>query len=242
MAGNEARKEQVLNGAWLRVEAGDFYSRGSVNFKAVAQASDLASSGVFPINNLVSDRGWYVAPYSSTINESSSKWFSKFKTKSSLPAGKLPLVNGVYFQSGNYTIDQNTIPTALATTQNLAAVIFIESDLTINKDFSLDKTSGYVFVMGKDLRTYKNVDNIAGYYIVDGKIDTGYNGNDGEQLKVNGGLVGNGDWHLGKSLSANKNLTTPAEVITFPINYFVNRNLINLITGGSKFIWTEVAP
>ena len=242
MAGNEARKEQVLNGAWLRVESGDFYSKGGINFKAEAEASDLISSGTFPINNLVSDRGWYVAPYSSTISETYSKWFSKFKTKSHLPAGKLPLVNGVYFQSGNYTIDQNTIPTVLATTQNLAAVIFIEDDLTINKDFFLDKTSGYVFVIGKDLRTYKKVDNIAGYYIVDGKIDTGYNGNDGEQLKINGGLVGNGDWHLGKSLSANKNLTTPAEIITFPINYFVNRNLINLITGGSKFIWTEVAP
>ena len=63
-----------------------------------------------------------------------------------------------------------------------------------------------------------------------------------QQLKVSGGLVGNGDWHLGKSLTANKNLTTPAEVIAFPINYFVNKNLINLITGGSKFIWTEVAP
>jgi len=242
MAGNEARKEQVLNGAWLRVEGGDFYSRGSVNFKAQAQASDLVSSGTFPINNLVSDKNWYVAPYASTLNETYSKWFSKFKTKSPLPAGKLPLVNGVYFQSGNYTIDLNTIPAGLATAQNLAAVIFIKEDLTINKNFSLDKSSAYLFVIGKDLRIDKKVDNIAGYYIVDGKIDTGYNGNDGEQLKVSGGLVGNGDWHLGKSLTANKNLTTPAEVIAFPINYFVNKNLINLITGGSKFIWTEVAP
>lgn len=244
MAGNESYKLQLLFGPWLQTSGGDFHSQGAISFSSTGASKDVVSSKISPINNMTSDNNWYLTPYDmASVGVNYNSLYTKLSSPTTpLPGGKLPLLSGSYLVNGDFTIDNNTLPANLSTTQNFGAVVFINGRLTINLDYGLHNSSGIVFIVKNDLLLDRAVDNLAGFFIVDGNINISYNGNNSNQLNLNGSLVGNGTWRLGKNLGGTNNVANAAEKFNYQPSYLNNKDLINLLTVNPTYSWSEVAP
>lgn len=243
MAGNESYKLQLLFGPWISI-TGDFHSQGAVNFSTQGNVDYLVSSKISPINNMISAKGWYTAPYDIPLsNMSYAYWYSRLGSPTTgLPSGDLPSVKGVFRVNNDFTIDSNTLPAGLSTAQNFGAVVFINGSLTINTNFSLHPSSGIVFIVRDNLRTSRTVDAVSGFYIVDDNVDFSYNGNNNHQLVLTGGVVGSGTWRFGKNIGGTGNVGTAAERFIQNPGYLANRDLTGYLSTAASYQWTEVAP
>lgn len=243
LAGNESYKIQLLFGPWMQTSGGDLHSQGDISFSAQG-ASDYLVSSKGSINNMTSNQNWYTAGYdlASAAVSYNALYVKLGSPGTALPNGKLPKVKGSYFVNGDYTIDSGTIPSGLSTTKNFGAVVFVKGTLTINQNYSLDPSAGIVFVTRDGISSDKGVNSFAGFFITDGKVDLGYNGNNSTQLVITGSLVGNSAWHFGKNLGGAANIGSASEKINFQPSYLSNKDLVDLLTVNPTYSWTEVAP
>jgi hypothetical protein len=244
LAGNESYKLQLLFGPWIDIEGGSLHSQGQISFAGPGTTDYLVSSGVNPIINMASSRNWQLTPYSMPLNNMSySYWYSKLGSPTlSLPGGDLPTVKGVYRVNGDFTIDNGTIPSNLSTAQNFGAIIFVNGSLNINNDFSLHPSSDLVFIVRDTLRSSRTVDLIHGFFIVDDDVDLSYNGNNGDQLVLIGGIVGSGNWRFGKNIGGSDNVGTPAEKFVAKPAILANKDIVEYLSNAPNYQWTEVAP
>ncbi len=244
VAGNESYKLQLLFGPWVEMKGASTHSQGAINFSAEGNADYLVSSGGTPINNLVSNAGWYSPSYTMPLtNMSYDYWYTKLGSPTtSLPAGRLPTVAGVYRVDSDFTIDSGTVPSGLSTTQNFGAVIFVNGRLSVNDDYSLHPSSGLVFIVKDNFRTRSSVNNISGFFIVDDDIDISYNGNNSLLFTLTGGVVGSGNWRFGKNLGGQSNTAGPSERFVFQPSYLSNKDLIRYLSVAPNYQWAEVAP
>lgn len=244
LAGNESYRLQLLFGPWLQTSGGDFHSQGAISFSTQGRSSYTVSSKISPITNMVSDNGWLLSPLdlASAAASYDALYLKLGSPQTALPGGKLPTVKGSYFVNGDFTIDSGTIPAGLATTKNFGAVVFINGRLSVNSNYSLDPSSGIVFITKNGLQTEKAVDSFAGFIITDGNIDISYNGNDTQQLVFNGSLVGNGNWRFGKNLGGDENIGSASENLNYQPGYLSNKDLVDLLTVNPTYSWNEVAP
>jgi hypothetical protein len=136
-------------------------------------------------------------------------------------------------------VDNQTIPNGpggdLASTPNLAAVVFVGGNLVISRDLEVDPSSVLLFIVGGDVRVDKNVERVDASFIADGTFDTSYDGSPPqEQISINGSVAAN-QLILRRSLAGQANQDTPAEVFNY------SAQIINLAPylGEGEMSWRE---
>lgn len=238
LSGNDATKDVCINGAWFRA-TGDVGSRAAVTLSS-AGASDNSDGVIFSastIGNFTSSSGWYVTNYLLPQKMSYDEWFSTYPTDTLLPSGKLPKTSGIFINNGSFTISSSTLPSSFSSAI-FSAIVYINGDLTINTDFSIRDSSALVFIVNGDARVDKNVKNISGFFIVNGQIDTSYNGNSGSALTVKGSLAAD-TLIIARSLKGKENSNDPAVDIIYQPIYLTS---LNSILGSEMISWQEITP
>lgn len=232
-----------LFGPWLKVTSnGDIYARGGIGGLGVLPAGEYTTHGVIAagssINNVQTFYNWLVSPYqhaspTSPMLSDLVPRYDKIRSKAvNLPANKLPSVAGVYSYPGNYTIDQNSITSAF-TSSVFSAIIIIEGNLNINRNFNLNSGTAVAFLVTGNIIYSKDVTQSSGVFIAAGNINT--NGSiDADSkdstLTHKGSFVAGNNLIFGRDLGKNKNDADPAEIIEFPISYLVNPLFANLFS------------
>jgi len=236
--------DQHLFGAWMKTLGGDVYSQGNIAMSA--SGPDPGAEGVIAttgtqVDNFSAAQNWVVKSYSPLVRLSYAEWLEKFPTTTPLPYGRLPLTSGRFFAgSGDFVVDNQTIPAGpggdLASTEDLAAVVFVGGNLVVNTDFEIYPSSVLLFIVGGDVRIAKNVEKVGASFISEGSFDTSYNGSPPQKQLVTEGLVVANEFVLRRSLSGDDNLTEPAEVFEY------SGNVINLAPylGEGAISWREV--
>lgn len=253
MAGNEVIKERALLAAWLSTKNGNVHSNGGINFSSTGSEANgeyIVSSTTAPIVNFTSEKDWLVSPYDTVSSLNYQYFLGKSPSSPTLPLGRLPTTSGFFINASDcdqntrdFTVDSNVIPSGYENVQNLAAIVLICGDLTVKNSFNLHPTSSLIFAVKGKVKISKKVETMAGFYISDGEINSSYDGNDGNGLTLYGGLVSNGGFDFRtRSLKDKLNLTNPAETFVLQPQYLINKELIDLLVGNSKYIWQEVAP
>ncbi|MCL5411288.1 MAG: hypothetical protein M1150_00915 [Patescibacteria group bacterium] len=239
MAGNTSTREFAINAPWLQTSGGDVHSEVGINMQTSSgnNASFVVSAPV--ITNFISSNNWLVSPYSGLAFLDYSYWSNKMNPSKNLVGGKLPQTagSGTYLVNSDYIIDQNTHPSSSA---SFTAVVFINGDLYINNDFSVNANSAIVFVVKKDVKVRKQVRNMVGVYFADGKINTSYNGSGEDQLTVKGSMAAKAGFDLNRG-STEENGSTSSEFIQYQPTYLMNSDLAKLFST-SNYIWQEVVP
>lgn len=215
--------DQNLFGAWMKTTGGDVYSQGNILMSA--SGPDPGAEGVIvttgsQVDNFSAAQNWTVKSYPPLIRLSYAEWLEKFPTTTPLPYGRLPLESGRFFAGdGDFIVDSQTVPSGpggdLASTQNLAAVIFVGGNLIVNLDSEVHPTSVLLFIVGGDVRIAKNVEKVGASFLLDGTFDTSYDGTPPQKQLMVEGLAVAGQFVFRRSLSGNGNLTEPAEVFEY---------------------------
>lgn len=247
LAGNESTSEFCLNGAWLKTTGGDVHAEAGYNFKVgapEAMGEYLVSSGTNSTDNFSSKNGWYLISNSQKeISLSYDDWYGKLNYPGvSLPDGKLPTVSGVYYVDGDLSIDNNTIPTNYNQKENIGAVIFVKHNLNVEEDLITSPSTNLIFIVKNEIKIKKKIRELSGFFLVDGKIDIGYDGKGEEPFTLYGSFVSDKEFRFGKALKGKKNLTEPAEILTYQPQYLLNKDLIRLLSTKEEYFWTEVSP
>lgn len=237
-AGSESTKDICLNGAWLKVN-GDTYAGEGINMGA-AGAEDNSDGLIITPGNLVSNfsssNNWIIANYSSTWNLPAYEGLLQ-KFPSLTPMTVLPKISGNFVVDGNFTVDNATIPSGLPTA-NFGAVVFIDGDLVIKKNYSLGNGGALIFIVNGDLLIDKEVEDVAGFFIVSGRFDSAYNGGGAtEALTLRGGLAAQ-EIILSRSLKSD-NEEEPAEMVNFEPKYYL---LLGKAFSSYRISWQEVSP
>ncbi len=235
--------DQNLFGAWMETTGGDVYAGGNITMNASGpdpNAEGVVVTSGSGIVNFSSSHGWSVKSYPPLSRLTYAEWLEKFPTTTPLPYGRLPLVSGRYFAGGgDFVLDSQTIPSGpggdLASTTDLAAVIFVGGNLIINTDFEVQRTSVLLFIVGGDVRIAKGVEKVGASFLADGDLDTSYNGSPPQKQLVVKGLAAANSFVFRRSLSGDDNLTEPAEIFEYP------GNIINLAPylGEGAMSWKE---
>ena len=235
--------DQNLFGAWMMTTGGDVYAGGNISMNA--SGPDPGAEGVIvttgsQIENFSAAQNWTVKSYPPILRMTYDEWLEKFPTTTPLPYGRLPLESGRYFAGGgDFVIDNQTIPGGpgpdLASTENLAAVIFVGGDLIVSSDLEVHPTSVLLFIVGGDVRVDKGVEKLDASFLPDGTFDTSYNGSPPQKQLVVKGLVAANQVVLRRGLVGNGNLTEPAEVFEY------QAKIINLAPyiGEGAISWVE---
>jgi hypothetical protein len=241
MAGLQSTKQYALMAPWMQTSGGDIFSDGNIDMTTEGSPS---SNGVVmtnsnTINNLTSSQGWYVRDYNYAIQSYYMDYYNKLGSSAQALPSTLPTTSGIYY-STDLNITSTKLPAALATTQNLALVIFVYGDLYIDTNVTLHSTSSIVWVASDDLGIKNSVTRADGFFISGGDFSSSYNGGSSNQLTINGGVLSLGDLEFPRSLSGTTNLTTPAEVINYNPSILINYNMLNLFRVSPNLTWKEV--
>jgi hypothetical protein len=248
LAGNQGSSQYCLNSPWIKTTKGDVHAElGYVSSSPPTgqySAEYIVSAGSGSLSSFSSSRNWYLNNYSQpSIRPTYNDLFGKIGSRAvSLPSGKLPTASGIYLVNSEFTIDNTTIPTGLVDVQNLGAVVFINGELTINKDYTLHPSSGIVFVVSDEMEVADSVNNIAGFFLVDESINLSSHHGTSQAITITGSLVSGEGYSLSRELPGNQNQSTPAVVINLSPSYLFNQSLISYISGEVKYSWQEVAP
>ncbi len=236
--------DQNLFGAFMRTTGGDVYSRGNIVMSA--SGPDPGAEGVVaatesPMENFSAAQNWVAKSYPPISRMAYGEWQEKFPTATPLPYGRLPLQSGRYFAgAGDFVLDSQTIPSgpggALASTENLAAVIFVGGNLIVNTDFEVQRTSVLLFIVGGDVRVAKSVEKLDGSFLCDGGFDTSYYGSPPQNSWWLRAWSPPAVFPFRRSLSGDDNLTEAAEVFNY------QAKIINLAPyiGEGSISWKEI--
>ena len=236
--------DQDLLGAWLKTTGGDVYSGGDIDMPAVGpgpSAEGVVMISGSSIDGFSSSSNGEIRSYPPIPRTTYTDWLEKFPTATPLPYGRLPLESGRYFAGeGDFVVDAQTIPAGpggdLASTEDLAAVIFVGGDLIINDDLEVHPTSVLLFIVGGDVKISQDVVLVDGSFLFDGSFDTSYDGIPPQEQLVVNGLAAGGEFIFRRSLAEDGNLTQAAEVFNY------QPKIINLAPylGEGAVSWREV--
>lgn len=233
IAGNESiSPEFSINAPWVYATNFDIGSNNDIsinskfNIDGVAQAKgDIV--GVDTVSGIT------VKNYLNSTDLSAQSLITQgvFMT---LPENKLPETSGRYKFVGNMTLDNKTLNDY--DTKTICSVVAIDGSLTISKDYSLnDSSSCLIFFITGNLAISSNVNDVEGFFIVDGTFNTT---SSNKMLTLKGGVVAN-NISLFRSLSGKSNLTDPSEYFDYDLNLLFNASGLVSSTNESTY-WYEL--
>jgi hypothetical protein len=246
IAGNVSEQKVCIFGAWTQTVGGDIFSVGPIAMQSGAtqtSATDIVGSGG-TITNFNSSNNWYTPNYATntTLDDIDyTHFYPKVSAQAQqLPGGRIPGISGYYHYNGNLTISSTVLSGVASNIQNVAVILFVNGDVTINTNINLHPSTVLMIVALGDITFDKSVTSVSGIFVSDGEIDTAYNGNTTPQITVNGMMYSLNGITLSRSLTNQDNNTMPAEKLKYMPSYLLNRNLLTLISGTSKYIWKEL--
>ena len=151
----------------------------------------------------------------------------------------LPISDGVYSKNSNLTIDTATIPSNFSTS-HFKTIIFVNGDLTINKNLILTSDSTLLFVVSGDIKIDKAVTEIDSALISDKNIYTAYNATAGDvttTLMLKGVFIAD-KFVFQRTLQGTDNTKTSSEEFTYEPKY-VNAMKTYLGTNAVKWVQTD---
>lgn len=244
VAGSASSRDFCLNSAWFELKGGDLHSVGNISPSSLAVTDWLATTPG-AIGNLSSSAGWLHPGYTLgwSLGDLYNKWRGLYYSGAqTLPGGKLPASGTAYYKvTGDFVIDGNTLPANLSS-QIVNAVIFVDGNLEIGTNFSMNPASAYVFVVAGEVEIDGRVTDIAGFYLSKEKFETVSGGSNNNPLTINGAAWSMAGFDLERDLGKSKNTNTPAERFILPAGVFLNQSLKDLLTGEIQIGWTEVGP
>jgi len=179
VAGNEVTKEYCINGPWIKTSGGGKI-RANYGINMTTESPESNSDGIVESGNSVieffSTGTNYKAKNTAPLENRSydSLWNL---TSNQTEIYDLNTNSGVFYINGSYTI--NNVPNQLNSTV-FTQVIFINGDLTINKDIVIDKNSSLLFIVKGDVKIGKNVQKVHSAIITDKNLYTAYNNDTNE--------------------------------------------------------------
>jgi len=238
MAGNMAETDVCINGAWVQISSGLVGSRADIEMNAHgsdANTSDLIHAGGAYISNFTSSEGWVLRNYAMDSPWGYDDWLNYLPDRTLVTT--LPTTDGIYIISGSYDISTSTLPSEWSSS-SLSLVVFIDGDLRIRDDVRLNSEGAVAFIISGDLLVAGSVENVDGFYIVNGNFNSSYNGgNNRPPLTVTGGVVAD-SFLLPRSLSDYDNITLPAETFVSNPKYY---DLLRFYLGGGNAVfWQEL--
>lgn len=227
MAGNTSTKDYCINGPWVRIR-GEAIVRSNHDIDMVAEPEGDNTDGLISIggstsNFFTSTRNWEVMgeppPSSHTYAE---YWNMVTSSKTDITGGDLVSADGVYYTTGNYTIDNQAIPNDFNTT-TLSQIVFIDGDLTIDVNVNISDTAAVMFIVSGNVNIDQGVDLLEAAIIADGDIFTAYNAAEGAHTKTLEwyGLLQGDRIYFQRTLQGTNNEDTPAEDIVYEAKYLV---------------------
>lgn len=239
MAGNTGTKDICINGSWIQAVGGDIYSGAGITMQT-AGMEDNADGVVYTANNILenfsTESSLIVTEYEKDIKPTFESFYNRFLPRA-VVVTELPSQSGVYLIESSFTIDNGTIPSDLDTA-DFGAVVLVDGDLTINRDYEFGSDSGIVFVVFGDVCVDKNVEETHGFFIADGNFNTCYNGGSNVGAWTLYGSIVADSIGFPRSLHGESaSMQNPAEKIIFQPKYF---DLVNTLLGISDYSWEEV--
>lgn len=237
IAGNQSSKTICINGTWFKTDGGgDVGSRGIISMGTTApedNSDGALIAGGSVISNF-SSSSFSVSDYLMPPKPTYLDWQFDFGAPTTTDV--FPSIDGVYIVNSDFTFAANTLPGDVDTAL-FSNVVFINGTLTINRDFTFGDDSATLFIVSGDVLVDKNVNQISGFYLIDGQFNSAYNGGSNiAELEVFGGVVAD-TIVLPRSLSGRQNESDPAEIFHFLPSYFL---LLEQFFQRGAMTWREV--
>lgn len=242
LAGNTSTKNFCINGPWIRVRGeGIVRANGWIDMVAEPEGDNtdgLIEVGGNTIDFFTSSRDLYVKNSSTpAIYTYDDYWNLTDATKTEL-TGDLLSQDGIFYYSGDYTIENKTVPNSYDDTP-FSQVVFIDGDLYIEDPVEVDNDAAALFIVSGDVNIQKKVDTIGIGIIGDGTVYTAYDISEGEStgtLEFNGLLHGD-TIQLQRTLQGTNNDDTPSEDFVYEPKYLVK---LREFFGRNNVSWISV--
>lgn len=257
LAGNESDSGiQSIEGPWLQIVGADLYSAANINMPVPAPApfqnSDSLVCTTGSITNFSTSSNLRVDSYQHSllnlVGESPIRavvpTYDELKAQAlSLPGNRLPSQSGIYRYAGDYVIDSHSITPGFE--KNVVNIVLIvEGNLSIQKDYELDNLSGLILLVEGDVKVQGKVQNVEGFFILNGKFYSNSDHKQEKQLVLKGGVIAFDGFELARDLGRTghpTNSEAPAEKIVVKPHYFLNSELAGLLKGKkTTYLWREI--
>ena len=253
MAGNISNSPVLtVAGAWMKSNGGgDIYVKDGISLSSSAIAGEYNGDGLVCVGNSLIEMFTSSVPYEvknyEIVDENNITGifpdFTQIKQRATpLPGGKMPDHNGLFIYNGDYTMDQNSMPSGFQGGV-WSAVVIIDGDLSIKKEFEIKPESRLIFIVTGDIEILGSVGKISGAFFTDGIFNTNSDNKGGQKLIFSGSVMAEDNIVLGRDLGRKgnpNNTTTPAELITYQPKYLFD-SLLGEYLGGSQLTmqWVE---
>ena len=227
MAGNEAVKDFCINGPWIKVTGGGIV-RANHNIDMLSEADDkntdgLIEAGGTSVSFFTSDKNWKVTQSDIPEDHSYNYYWNNVSSSKTQITTQLATGSAVYYKTGDFTINQQSVPSSYDTA-TFNQIVFINGNLTIDKDISVGSNSAALFIVSGNVSINKTVNNIGAAIFSNGQISTAYNLSEGETsstlfLK---GMYAADKFNFQRTLQGTNNASTPSEDFTYEPKYLMN--------------------
>ena len=240
LAGNMAVKEYCINGPWIKV-SGEGVVGSLAGINMVAEALDDNTDGLIEVGNtnvsfFTSSRDFVVKNQVFDTNFD----YDTYRNSAQNPAtlgGTLPTSSGIYLVDGNFTVGNSQVPSNY-NNRVFNAVVFVNGDLTIEKDIEINVGSALLFIVNGDVRIMKSVSKAQFGVIADGTLFTAYDIEEGDAaptlyLK---GIYSANVIRLQRTLQGTGNEKNPSEDFTYEPKYitkladYIGKNAVQWLT------------
>ena len=241
VAGNISSKDFCINGPWIKFR-GEGAVRTNQNIDMIAESDEHNTDGLIElggvsINFFTSSRNWIVKQSTIPANFTFSSLLSMAGSYTTL-AGPLQTGSDVYHVSGDYELNNTNIPNNYDN-DIFNQVVFIDGNLLITDDITIDDSSTALFIVSGNVEIEKRVENVGVAIFTDQELFTAYEISEGEATKT---LNFNGIYMADKftfqrTLQGTGNEKYPASNFIFEPKYIMQ---LRGYFGKNHIIWRSI--
>ncbi|MBI2414807.1 hypothetical protein HYV31_03160 [candidate division WWE3 bacterium] len=242
VAGNDVSKDFCINGPWIKIRGeGIVGSNNNIDMLSEPEGDNtdgLVQVGSYAIDFFTSSKDWYLKNVTIPTTYNYDKYNSIIKSSKTSFTGSLPTTSGTFIYNGDYEIKNTTLPNNYSSSI-FTQVIFVNGDLTISKDVTLNSKSVVLFIVKDDVKIEKSVNNVHLGLFADGDIYSAYNmveGGTSSTLNLKGMFHGD-QIILQRTLQGTNNDTSPSEDFTYEPKYLVK---LKSLFGKNTVNWESV--
>lgn len=226
MAGNSRTKDYCINGPWIKFRGeGIVHSNSYIDMLAEPEGDNtdgLIEIVQNTIDFFTSSKDWDVrnTPVPQTYNYTLLWEITDPKTE--ITDNKLKSSSGVFLINGNFTIENQSIPSGYASS-TFSQIVFVNGDLTISKGIGISDSSTALFIVNGDVKIDKNVNEAGVAILADGSFYTAHNVGEDEtaQTLELAGIFSADKFVFQRTLQGTNNDDFPSEDFTFEPKYLV---------------------
>lgn len=235
MAGNEAYKEFVINGPWIKLR-GEGIVKSENGIDMLSEAEGDNSDGLIEAANTQMDffttsKDWEIKNATPSTDYTYDSLSEIAGSKTNL-GGQLSTEDGSYIIEGDLTINSGKIPSGY-NTADFSNIIFVNGNLRIETNIIISDGSAVLFVVSGNVEIEKTVTEIDCGIFTDGTMYTAYNiveGDDTEVLILKGIYTAN-KFMFQRTLQGVDNTDLPSEDFTYEPKYITKlRDYIGINT------------